>query len=169
MTHFTLPDFDLDAFVRATLAEDLGEGGDITSVAVIPADARFEGVMDSREAIIVAGLPIAEGFFRALDPDVEIETAGRGGRRASRAGTDLMRLAGKARAMLTAERSALNTVQHLSGIATLTRAICRRDRAAPARSCSTRARPSRACACWRNMRRGWAARPTTAWGCGMRR
>ena len=73
MTQFTLPDFDLDAFVRATLAEDLGAGGDITSMAVIPADARFGGVMDSRDAIIVAGLPIAEAFFRALDPAMEIE------------------------------------------------------------------------------------------------
>ena len=70
---FELDDFDLAAFVAATLAEDLGSGGDITSAAVIPADARFAGVMDSRDAIIVAGLPIAEAFFRALDPAVEIE------------------------------------------------------------------------------------------------
>ena len=67
-TAFDIPGFDLDAFVRATLAEDLGEAGDITSAAVIPADARFAGVMDSRDAIVVAGLPIAEAFFRALDP-----------------------------------------------------------------------------------------------------
>src|SRR3546814_9645068 len=73
MTEFTLPGLDLDAFVRATLAEDLGSGGDITSLAVIPADARFEGVMDSRDAITVAGLPIAERFFRALDPAMAIE------------------------------------------------------------------------------------------------
>ena len=121
MTGFTLPGIDLDAFVRATLAEDLGSGGDITSLAVIPADARFEGVMDSRDAITVAGLPIAERFFRALDPAMDIEIlVGEGDRVA--AGTDLMRLSGNARAMLTAERSALNSVQHLSGIATLTRA-----------------------------------------------
>ncbi|MGC6401164.1 carboxylating nicotinate-nucleotide diphosphorylase [Sphingomonas sp. FW199] len=117
---FTLDGFDLDAFVRATLAEDLGTGRDVTSEAVIPADARFEGVMDSRDAIIVAGLPIAEAFFRALDPDVAIERLVQDGDRVA-AGTDLMRLRGNARAMLTAERSALNTVQHLSGIATLTR------------------------------------------------
>src|SRR3546814_7720969 len=70
---FILPGFDLDAFVRATLAEDLGEGGDITSAAVIPAAARFAGVMDSRDPIVVAGLPIAEAFFRVLDSDIEIE------------------------------------------------------------------------------------------------
>jgi nicotinate-nucleotide pyrophosphorylase (carboxylating) len=120
MTNFTLPNFDLDSFVRSTLAEDMGEGGDITSAAVIPADARFEGVMDSRDAITVAGLPLAEAFFRALDPDVEIETLVEEGARVSK-GADLMRLRGRARALLTAERSALNTVQHLSGIATLTR------------------------------------------------
>ena len=119
--HFDLPGFDFDAFVAATLAEDLGEGGDITSAAVIPADARFTGVMDSRDAIVVAGLPVAEAFFRALDPDVRIERLVEDGARAS-AGTDLLRLTGKARAMLTAERSALNTVQHLSGIATMARA-----------------------------------------------
>lgn len=120
MAEFALPGFDLDAFVRSTLAEDLGEGGDITSAAVIPADARFEGVMDSRDAIVVAGLPIAEAFFRALDPDVRIEQLVEDGTKVT-SGANLMRLGGRARAMLTAERSALNTVQHLSGIATMTR------------------------------------------------
>ncbi len=118
---FTLDQFDLAAFVRAILAEDLGDAGDITSAAVIPADAVFEGVMDSRDAITVAGLPIAEAFFRTLDPEVAIERLVEDGQSVP-AGTDLLRLRGKARAMLTAERSALNTIQHLSGIATLTRA-----------------------------------------------
>ncbi|MBX9884544.1 MAG: nicotinate-nucleotide diphosphorylase (carboxylating), partial [Novosphingobium sp.] len=64
MTAFTIPGFDLDAFVTATLAEDLGEGlpgggNDVTCESVIPADARFAGVMDSRDAITVCGLPIA--------------------------------------------------------------------------------------------------------------
>lgn len=117
---FSLDRFDLDAFVAATLAEDLGGAGDITSEAVIPADAVFAGVMDSRDAIVVAGLPIAEAFFRALDADVVIERLVEDGDTV-RAGADILRLRGKARALLTAERSALNTVQHLSGIATLTR------------------------------------------------
>ena len=118
---FHIPQFDLDAFVRATLAEDLGPSGrDVTSESVIPADVRFAGVMDSRDAIVVAGLPIAVAFFRALDPTMEIETLVDEGQQVA-AGTDLMRLRGNARAMLTAERSALNTVQHLSGIATMTR------------------------------------------------
>jgi nicotinate-nucleotide pyrophosphorylase (carboxylating) len=113
--------FDIDAFVAATLAEDLGTIGDITSAAVIPADARFTGVMDSRDPIVVAGLDLVEAFFRALDPDVRIERLVRDGQQVT-AGTELMRLEGAGRAMLTAERSALNTVQHLSGIATMTRA-----------------------------------------------
>jgi len=120
MSDFSLSGFDLGAFVRSTLAEDMASGGDITSMATIPAGARFSGVMDSRDAITVAGLPIAEMFFRALDPSMEIEILAGEGERVA-AGSDLMRLSGNARAMLTAERSALNTVQHLSGIATMAR------------------------------------------------
>ena len=118
---FTLPHFDLEAFVRATLAEDLGPTAkDVTSESVIPADVQFAGVMDSRDAITVAGLSIAAAFFRSLDPAMDIEMLVEDGQQVP-AGTDLMRLKGNARAMLTAERSALNTVQHLSGIATMTR------------------------------------------------
>ena len=117
---FTLPQFDLEAFVRATLAEDLGPTSkDVTSESVIPADIQFAGIMDSRDAITVAGLSIAEAFFRSLDPAMDIEILVEDGQQVP-AGTDLMRLKGNARAMLTAERSALNTVQHLSGIATMT-------------------------------------------------
>lgn len=117
--------FDLDRFVRETLAEDLGEGlpgggRDVTSESMIPADARFTGVMDSRDAIVVAGLPIAEAFFRALDAEITIERLVEEGAHVE-AGANLMRLEGNARGMLTAERSALNIVQHLSGVATLTR------------------------------------------------
>tara|TARA_R110001606_G_scaffold118021_2_gene248158 strand:- start:4894 stop:5754 length:861 start_codon:yes stop_codon:yes gene_type:complete len=127
---FTLDRFDLDAFVAATLTEDLGapygDGGrDVTSEAVIPADAIFSGVMDSRHDAVIAGLPIAEAFFRYLDPDVEIEILVAEGQ-AVAAGTDIMRLKGKGRAMLTAERSALNTVQHLTGIASMTNEYVRK-------------------------------------------
>ena len=125
MSTLSLPGFDLDTFVQATLNEDLGVGlpgggHDVTAESVIPADARFSGTMDSRDAVVVAGLPIAAAFFRALDPAMEIELLVGEGERVP-AGSDLMRLSGNARAMLTAERSALNTVQHLSGIATMTR------------------------------------------------
>src|ERR1700748_2193790 len=105
---FTLPGLTLAAFVTATLAEDLGEGlpgggRDVTSESVIPAEARFAGVMDSRDAITVAGLPLGAAFFRHLDPRVEIEMLATDGDRVA-PGTPLMRLSGNARAMLTAER-----------------------------------------------------------------
>jgi nicotinate-nucleotide pyrophosphorylase (carboxylating) len=125
MIDFSLPGFDLEAFVARTLAEDLGEGfveggRDVTNDSVIPAEARFAAVMDSRDAIAVCGLPIAAAFFRALDPAVAITLLVAEGDRVT-PGTALMRIEGYARALLTAERSALNTVQHLTGIATMTR------------------------------------------------
>jgi nicotinate-nucleotide pyrophosphorylase (carboxylating) len=112
--------FDSPEFVRRILAEDLGTGGDVTSKATIAADARFTAQMNCRQAIVVAGLELAAAFFRAVDPAVEIERLAKDGDRAEH-GTTLMRLVGNAQAMLAAERSALNTLQHLSGIATLTR------------------------------------------------
>ncbi len=135
---FALAGFDLDAFVTATLAEDLGAGGDVTSLAVVPEEARFKGVMETRDlrcfrtgyrvvsspwrrGIIVAGLPIAAAFFRALDPDGDVTMLTSDGDSIA-AGGVLMHVSGRARALLTAERSALNTIQHLSGIATVTRA-----------------------------------------------
>ena len=121
MTEAFVSGVDLGAFVRQVLVEYLGEGGDVTSAATIPADARFDAVMASRDAVAVAGLPLAALFFRALDPEVFIEQLVADGTRVS-AGTALMRLSGNARALLSAERSALNSVQHLTGIATMTRA-----------------------------------------------
>ena len=112
--------FDLDDFVQRVLAEDLGTGGDVTSKATIAEDARFSAEMNARQAIVVAGIEIAQAFFRALDADVRIETLANDGERVQH-GTTLMRLSGNARALLAAERPALNTVQHLSGIATMTR------------------------------------------------
>jgi nicotinate-nucleotide pyrophosphorylase (carboxylating) len=117
----TTPDsFDLEEFVARVLAEDLGAGGDVTSNATVAAEARFSASINCREAIVVAGLDVAAAFFRALDSQVKIEHLVKDGDRAP-SGTVLMRLDGEARAMLAAERSALNTLQHLSGIATLTR------------------------------------------------
>ena len=115
-----LPHFDVSEFVRRVLAEDMGSGGDVTSAATIAADARFSAEMNCRQPITVAGLDIAIAFFRALDRDVRVRKAVGDGDSVA-AGTVLMRLEGHARAMLAAERSALNLLQHLSGIATLTR------------------------------------------------
>lgn len=114
-----IPDFDLDDFVRRVLAEDLGRDGDVTSSATVSADARFAAELVSREEIVVAGLEIALAFFKRLDDGVRIEQFTKDGSRVN-AGFALARLEGNARSMLTAERSALNTLQHLSGIATLT-------------------------------------------------
>ncbi|HEX6740867.1 MAG TPA: nicotinate-nucleotide diphosphorylase (carboxylating), partial [Sphingomicrobium sp.] len=102
-----LPDgFDLDDFLRRAFAEDLGSGGDVTSKATIPEDARFSAEMHARQHIVVAGIEIAAAFFRALDPDVQIESVAADGGKVE-AGSVLVRLEGNARAMLAAERSAL--------------------------------------------------------------
>lgn len=111
---------EVQDFVRSTLAEDLGERGDVTSKFVVPETARLRAVMAAREPLVVAGLPLAEVFFRTLDPSCDIEVKAQDGNRVE-AGAELMVVTGSARALLTAERSALNTVQHLAGIATLTR------------------------------------------------
>ena len=88
---FTLPQFDLQGFVRATLAEDLGPTAkDVTSESVIPADIQFDGVMDSRDAITVAGLPIAAAFFRSLDPAMDIAMLVEDGQQVP-AGTEIRR------------------------------------------------------------------------------
>jgi nicotinate-nucleotide pyrophosphorylase (carboxylating) len=115
-----LPQFDLSEFVRRVLAEDLGKGGDVTSKATIDPHARFTAEMNCREPIVVAGLDIAIAFFRAMDREVRVERLARDGD-AMATGSVLLRLEGNARGMLAAERSALNTLQHLSGIATMTR------------------------------------------------
>src|SRR5687767_1608308 len=106
-----VPDqFDLEDFVRRVLAEDLGARGDLTSNATIEPGARFQASINCREAIIIAGLDVAAAFFVALDPRVEIEMLASDGEPAQ-AGAVLARLEGDARAMLAAERSALNTLQ----------------------------------------------------------
>ncbi|MFP5329117.1 MAG: carboxylating nicotinate-nucleotide diphosphorylase [Alphaproteobacteria bacterium] len=112
--------FDVDDFVQRVLAEDLGSGGDVTSRATIDEDARFTAEISAREPLVIAGLDLAAAFFQALDEGVIVERLADDGDRIE-AGCVLMRLRGNARAMLAAERSALNTLQHLSGIATLTR------------------------------------------------
>jgi nicotinate-nucleotide pyrophosphorylase (carboxylating) len=112
--------FNLNEFVTGALAEDLGIGGDVTSAATMRGDARFTAAIIAREPITAAGLEIAAAIFHALDPEVEIAELASDGDRID-AGGVLMRLEGNARAMLAAERSALNTLQHLSGVATLTR------------------------------------------------
>ncbi len=117
---FPLNDEVLATFVTAALAEDLGSG-DITSNSVIPADRRLDAVMAAREPMVVSGLPVACAIFRALDPDVTFSSITADGTQVEE-GATILEIRGKARALLSAERTALNIVQHLSGIATMTHA-----------------------------------------------
>lgn len=111
------PVFDAET-VRRALAQDVGRG-DVTTEATIPVGARASGRIVSREAGVVAGLPIAKIAFALLDPSVTFSREVTDGAQVE-AGTVLARLDGDARALLTAERTALNFLGHLSGIATIT-------------------------------------------------
>lgn len=110
---------EVEAFIEAVIAEDLGPG-DRTSEATIAAEEPLTAAMVAREAAVVAGVPLAVEVFRHFDPDAKIDIhASDGG--AVAAGAALLTVSGHARAILAAERPALNIVQHLSGVATLTR------------------------------------------------
>jgi len=104
--------------VRAALAEDLGRG-DVTTLAVIPAGATAVAVLRARENLVLAGLSFAEAAFRALSPRIQIKQCARDGQPVA-AGAALLKIHGPARAILSAERVALNFLQRLSGVATLT-------------------------------------------------
>jgi len=116
-----LPPFLVQRAVAAALAEDLGTAGDITTDAIIPSDAEAEATIVARKEAVIAGLDLAEATFGALDPDMQFHRAVRDGARVEAAAV-LARVAGKTRALLTAERVALNFVGRLSGIATMTAA-----------------------------------------------
>jgi nicotinate-nucleotide pyrophosphorylase (carboxylating) len=103
--------------VQLALAEDIGSG-DVTTLATISEQATAKAAIRAREPLVVAGLALAEAAFRQLSADVRIERLAEDGQRA-RAQDNLLRLSGPARALLSAERVALNFLQRLSGIATL--------------------------------------------------
>ena len=109
---------EIKAAVHAALAEDIGHG-DVTTLATVPASATFTAVMRAREPLVIAGLAFAETAFRTLSPSVRIQRLARDGRRVQ-TGAGLLKISGPARAILSAERVALNYVQRLSGVATLT-------------------------------------------------
>ncbi|HEU5124439.1 MAG TPA: carboxylating nicotinate-nucleotide diphosphorylase [Verrucomicrobiae bacterium] len=104
--------------VQLALAEDVGSG-DVTTLATVPEAAQFTVVMRAREPLVVAGLALAEATFRELSDQLSVQTVARDSQRLQD-GETLLRISGPARAILTAERVALNFVQRLSGIATLT-------------------------------------------------
>jgi len=104
--------------VVSALAEDIGNG-DVTTLAAVPENARAKAVVRAREPLVVAGLALAEAAFRELSPAVQVTRAAQDGQRLAE-GKPLLKIAGPARALLSAERVALNFLQRLSGIATLT-------------------------------------------------
>jgi nicotinate-nucleotide pyrophosphorylase (carboxylating) len=115
----SLPRFLVEQAVAAALEEDLGSMGDITTDAIIPANAQGEASIFVRKPGVIAGLDLAEATFKSLDPDVRFTRIVEDASKVEAGGT-IANLAGKTRALLTGERTALNFLGHLSGIATLT-------------------------------------------------
>ncbi|WPE19515.1 carboxylating nicotinate-nucleotide diphosphorylase [Shinella zoogloeoides] len=123
--------------VRAALGEDLGRAGDITSQATIAPDMTAAAELNIREDGVVAGLDLARAAFRLMDPAIRFETFVKDGDTLS-PGTVIARVSGPARAVLSAERVALNFLMHLSGVASYTARFAREIAHTPARVCCTR-------------------------------
>ena len=117
-----LPHLLVEPIVRAALLEDLGRAGDITTNAVIPADARLRGAIVAREPGVVAGVDAAVLAFTLIDPAITVAVERPDGSQVER-GEAVLRLEGPARSILSAERVALNLICRLSGIATATAAL----------------------------------------------
>jgi len=132
-----LPAIMIEPLVRAALLEDLGRAGDITSAATIPASIRMDGVIVSRQSGVVAGTDAAALAFRLLDSGISVEVDRQDGSRVG-PGDAVIRLKGSARAILSAERVALNLLCHLSGVATATAALVDAVRPFSARIICTR-------------------------------
>jgi nicotinate-nucleotide pyrophosphorylase (carboxylating) len=122
---------------RRALAEDLGRAGDVTSIATIPEDTKARVVAVARKAGTIAGLPLVAACFEQLSPEIRIKALARDGDTV-KAKTELMKFTGNARAILSAERAALNFLGHLSGIATATSAFVRKIGKHKTRICCTR-------------------------------
>lgn len=122
--------------LRAALKEDLGRGGDVTTRFFVPASARLAGRVVSREAGVVCGLEIAAAAFKACDPRARVTLLARDGERV-RPGRAVMKVSG-GRGLLSAERTALNFLQRMSGVASLTRRYADRVRGTRAKVLDTR-------------------------------
>ena len=127
----------IDEAVTRALDEDLGRAGDVTSIATIPEQAAARAVMVARQAGRIAGLPLAVTTFQKLDPGIRIEAHARDGGTVA-AGRHLLTISGSARGVLSAERTALNFIGRLSGIATLTADYVKRTAGTRTRICCTR-------------------------------
>ena len=132
-----LSPLEIDAAVTRALAEDLGRAGDITSTATIPEHTQARAVVAARKAGVMSGLPLVAATFRKLAPEIEITASARDGD-AVAAKTTLMTVTGPARAVLSAERVALNYLGHLSGVSTATHEFVRRVAGSALRICCTR-------------------------------
>ena len=133
----TLPGIMVEEQVRAALLEDLGRAGDVTTCATIPPDARARVVIAAREAGTLAGLDFAAAAFRLMDPALAFEPLAADGERLE-PGQAVARIEGTARAVLSAERVALNFLMHLAGVATHTRRFADAIAHTDARVCCTR-------------------------------
>ena len=127
----------IDEAVSRALDEDLGRAGDVTSIATIPETAKAHAVLVARQAGVIAGLPLAVATFRKLAPEILIQANVRDGA-AVAAGVQLLTILGPARAVLAGERTALNFVGRLSGIASLTADYVRHTAGTKTRICCTR-------------------------------
>ena len=120
MSDFYLSPLLFEKAVRAALEEDLGRAGDITTLACIPAGRKAVAVLAPRKPGVICGLAVAEAAFRIVDPSVAFEYLAADGDAITTPRTAVARISGDARAILTAERTALNFVSHMSGVATAT-------------------------------------------------
>ena len=127
----------VDAAVTRALDEDLGRAGDVTSIATIPEDAEARALVVARAGGIIAGLPLVTATFQKLAPEIEMSARVRDGAIVAPK-TTLMRLSGSARALLAGERTALNLLGHLSGVASATHEFVRRAAGTNLRICCTR-------------------------------
>jgi nicotinate-nucleotide pyrophosphorylase (carboxylating) len=132
-----LSPLEIEAAVMRALAEDLGRAGDVTSTATIPEGTQARAVVVPRAAGVIAGLPLVEATFRKLAPEIEIGAMVRDGASVAPR-TTLMQIAGPARAVLAAERTALNLLGHLSGVASATHEFVRAAAGTRLRICCTR-------------------------------
>lgn len=170
MTTTEFPSAAARAAAAAALVED-ASGKDITTVWSVPEDLAATAEIRTRQSGIAAGLPVVAEVFAQVDPEVKVEPAVADGARLAD-GQVLVHLSGSARSLITGERTALNFLQRMCGIATLTDRYVQAV-AGPGRASWTRARRRRACAPWTSMRSPPAAATTTAsisrrWSCSRR-
>lgn len=119
MSEMPLYKEEMRIFIKNALDEDVGRG-DLTTLATIPADQKLSAAMVARENMVIAGMFLAVDIIKACDPGAQIEILAADGLEVM-AGSSILKVTGNARKLLTAERTALNILQHLSGIASLTR------------------------------------------------